>query len=393
MVIDNPYSSSARPLKETYSIARVQDRVLAFFIDLLLFFPLCSLVVSRLVYDFRVKLMLGSETAGAGFILFKIMTVCFLFGALCQALSLYFLNATPGQKIMKIRVISMTDRGQLSFYQCLVRSFLFWSTTVFVLPLVGVLTHPLRKTFADLGSDTLVVSQKGEVAGGPSPDERRFFTQWKTATLAMLIFGFGLSFVSGSNREDDAVGSMLSENADACIADGERAEKVLDEYLAGYFATGVFDECAEPVAEKVLWSSEEGSWRSLAYLMKSIIVTAKDEALVYAGKVCKADAKGEACGLREFLDSEEDDRADLLRARGLSLVSSRVLLLREAVENDQLASALALAKDLRSEEFLRPWLMKQEVRAAWKLNKGGSRTPASEKEDLLGEFKERYEIE
>lgn len=379
-------------------IAPVFDRLLAFFIDFLIFSPIISLIGSAALRDLRIFMLTAPDSVEAE------LTWLFMIGGfsvlaiLLETLFVCFTGSTPGQKFLLLEVRSWPSKGRLTLMQALSRATLWWFSMPLVLPLLGVYTNPWRRAFHDRATDTVVVTRKEVGDPGPLEMEARFFLSWGRMVFLLLLM-VGTAFLSHTHsllrsgyfsRLEALDGGQLCLD----IAENVSAKNRLDRAVASFLTGQVDRECLEKEADYALWKKDSSS-EAFANLAKGLALEDRVMMDAYLGRACELEEKGEACGIVRFLSSEEDGRGDELRRSGLATLSSRVLLLRETIDQGQLLSALGLVKDLRGQEDLSAWLAQQEVRAMWKLKnrRGSQRAPASdETRKLIEDFESRYEL-
>lgn len=191
-------------------------------------------------------------------------------------------------------------------------------------------------------------------------------------------------------REGALQEGVLCAGIDASTSGVHRLDLAIAGFLSGHWER----ECLEREADFSLWRAEKEEM-PFAQLAKGLSFDDDSEASPYFAKACELEPKGEACGMARFMTSSKDHRDRFLREGGLTTLSSRMLLLRESISRNELPAAAGLIKGLRGQEMLTAWLNREEVRTFWKMrdksNKG--RQPASsESQDLLEDFKKRYDL-
>lgn len=394
--------SSPQIHKDEVRIAFVSDRFTAAVLDFLIFSPVVSFCVAGFLKEIKTYLLLDPESFEASiiwclFILASLGLVVFI-----QALFLYFWKATPGQRFMQMKVISYPRRfEELTFAQCLLRSIL-WALSFGLLaaPFLEVIGHPMRRSFHERASDTLVITLKENQDDGPLLLERKFVGSWLRMFFLLVFLVGGLyafkayrlvhqgHFAKAPTREKN----LLCNQVEANVYMGAQR---IDIAIALFLSDEATSECLRKEADFALWNSLE-SEKAWAYLAKGIISDEKMDQERYFSKACEWNKKEEPCHLTKFVAQDEDQNAKEFRRKGLSSVTSRVLLLNDMVEQHSYHSAIVLIKDLQQEKPLRASMEKQYVRSIWALNEQSKATskmrrPASEVSDeLLREFKEKY---
>jgi uncharacterized RDD family membrane protein YckC len=397
------HGESTEPLQ----VAPVSDRFIAFILDFLILSPVVSFSVAGILRNLKTVLILNSDSDEAVIIWALFVVAIVVFSCLLQGFFLYFWQATPGQKFMQLQVLSYPRKSEtdnnLSYAQSVLRPLGWWMGVLLGgVPFLEIVGHPLRRAFHERATDTVVVSLKKETLDLPLPIESRYIssTMW-------IFFGFlflmGMMFMGKSYKSALKVGLMAGKTIDQASCSEVSPEKYhdqkrLDIALALYFAEEVDETCVYTEAQNALWNLE-GEEKALGQLAMAVISNDEKEAKSYNEKVCVESAKSEACAIVSYLASKDANRGAALRNKGLGLVSSRLLLLKNSMEQENYAAAAGLIRELEVETPFRSYLDKNLVRAAWALNaKFGnpknSRNPAStEEKEILQEFKKRYEIE
>lgn len=387
-------------------LAPVTDRFIAFILDFLVLSPVVSFCVAGILRNLKTVLLLNSESEEAVVIwaLFVAGIVCV--SSLVQAFFIYFWQATPGQKFLQLEVVSypqaLSDHRKLTFAQSFLRPMGWWFGFLLMgVPFLEILGHPLRRAFHERVSDTLVLSHKHEPVDLPLAVETRYISS------TLWIF-FGFMFVMGLALMGKAYKAAVLEGLNgkktvsqaycpSIPTDRYQGQKRLDVALAMYLADETDDACVYTEAQKAVWALE-GEDKALGNLAMAVISEDDKEAAAYQDLVCTGSEKSEACAISNYLKSKDKDKGNILRRAGLGLVSSRLLLLKDSMEQKNYASAVGLIKDLETESPLVGFLNKNLVKAAWILNaqatQKNSRVPASaDEKQILQEFKKRYEIE
>lgn len=385
-------------------VASVTDRFLAFILDMLIFSPIVSFAVAGILRKLKTVLILNSEAEEAMVLWGVFVLGILIVSSFLQSLFLYFWQASPGQKFLQLQVVAYPLQGntKLSFGQCLLRSVSWWVGLMFFgIPFLEVLGHPLRRAFHERISDTLVVSLKQEAVDLPMALETQYIrsTLW---TFFGALFFVGAVFLLKSYKQALRGGlvagrALPTASCPALSSEKYSEQKRLDMALALYFAEEVDEACVYAEAQNAVWN-RSGEDKALGQLAMAMISQDEKDAAAYKEKICLESRGSEACAIAEYLKAEAPDRGNVLRRAGLGLVSSRLLLLKDSMELANYASAVGLIQDLEPEEPLQSYLQRNLVRAAWALNEKwhadkGARSPASKSEqDILRDFKKRYDI-
>lgn len=376
------------------------DRFLAAVFDFLIFSPVVSFCVAGFLKQIKTYLLLDPQSAEAGIVWVLFMLSAVGLAVFFQAIFLYFWQATPGQRFLKMKVVSYPHPATaLRFSQCLLRS-AGWVGSVFVfgVPFLDILGHPLRRAFYERASDTLVVTEKREHDDGPLVLESRFVGSWMRMFF-LMVFASGLiyalqtyhlvqigRFAAATEKQKNWMCSQVPEE----VPFGDRA----DQAIAMFMMDQVTADCLDKEADFALWNASQGD-QAWAYLAKGVATDDQELRKQYFAKVCESGKKSETCGIADYL-THEDDGA-VLRRHGLASVTSRVLLLDKVLEQKNDVAAVVLIEDLRKQAPLREALEKRYVRAVWAINENlresrGRQPASSEARDIVHEFKEKYGV-
>lgn len=395
------------PVQAQLPLAPVTDRFIAFILDFLIVSPVVSFGVAGILRNLKTVLLLNSESEEAVVIWALFVAAIVVMSSIVQAFFIYFWQATPGQKFLQLEVVSfpqrLSDQRKLTFAQSFLRPIGWWIGTLLMgVPFLEILGHPLRRAFHERLSDTLVISHKQEPVDLPLAVETRYISS------TLWIF-FGFMFVLGVTLMGKAYKAAVLEGlagkktfsqafCPSIPTEKYQGQKRLDVALALYFADEVDDTCVYNEAQKAVWTLENED-KALGDLAMAVITEDEKDSTSYLNRVCGDSAQSEACAISKYLkDKGNKNRGEVLREAGLALVSSRLLLLKDTMEEENYASAVGLIKELEIETPLQNFLNKKLVKAAWMLNaqavKKGSRVPASaDEKELLQEFKKRFDIE
>lgn len=383
------------PVSGPWPIASVSDRILAFLIDFLVFTPVFSLITAGLLKQMRTAVTLRPDSPESWYLGISLFGSWFLLLVLTESFFVYFWKATPGQKFMQIEVCSIEPAGSLDLLQAVGRSFIHWGSFLLLAPIFAVYVHPLRRGVHDRAFETILLTRKREGDPGPLMIERNFFASWSRLFIFFMVLGLvmvSLRLRSGweslSILEHQPKTSLCAD-VDVAWKGQERLDRAMGLFIAGEISAS----CLEREADSVLWR-QQGSLKAAAELAKGILNPEDEVSQAYLDRVCISADGGEICAIANFLKSKDPRRGDLLRQKGLSMLTARLLLVREAVDKDQFASAAALISDLRQEALFDVYLDREEVRNVWKIQKQlSSRSPASsDLKEILQSFRERYEL-
>lgn len=431
-------------------IASPGDRLLACFLDFLILGPFVGLFTAVYLRDLRSYVYYETEGTEAVVTLILMAFVGILVISLTQSLFLALTGATPGQRFLYLRVVGYAPfaGNPITFSQAFARSLSWWFGAIFLfVPLLEILSHPLRRTFYDRISDTIVVCLK-KTNSRPHPNETHLIVSW----LQMFGIGFlGVFAMYLHNLEERTLqghwafvkaqkGGMTCEAIDPELRD---IPKRLDQALSMYWIAKAAGQqtsddgenhlvkaktCLEKEADFALWQRQK-TFHPLAYLAKSILNekgaaklsntqasntqtsnTQKIEEWPYENLIC-VNQTSEECALNHYFQNRTSGSEELLRKSGLRYNVSRVLLMQESIKQKNYTSALVLMEDLLANPEISPHVSNSYIRLIWQIQthlsadsarqKSNSvdREPASDESNLeqlkaaVLSFKEKYQIE
>lgn len=384
------------------AIAPLADRFVALVLDFLIFSPVVSLFVSGLIRDTKTFYLLdnfsheGAVAAGlvVGMVLFLII--------LLQTVFLYFWQATPGQIFLQLRVVSYPHgQTRLSINQCVLRS-IMWCLGfgLLAVPFLEVASHPLRRSFHDRASDTMVVTLKTAPDEGPHPLESRFISSWmRMSFLFLLLFGVVGFFKVYHQLKVGTYSDNLAAVVQGCkeIKESDLSGLPrLDVAVSLYLLNEISAECLEKEADVSLWGDPVNS-QGFAYLAK-FITTDGEEQEAYYKKVC-TESESSACAIASYM--RENGTKESLSLADEKLSTTKILLADEMFNSQKFSSSLKMIEELQRNPSLNSALEKRYVRAVWALNESARKTPlqkqgrvpaSAEDDSWLESFKERYEV-
>lgn len=399
---------SSQPRKSLESspwyLPTVADRVLAFVIDAFLFVPVVLLLTAGQLRDVKDYTLQNEDSPEATIVWLLLVFSILGFSIFLQSLFTYFWAASPGQKILNLQVVSLTPEKdpRITFPQAVLRSIFWWvSSLSFGIPFLEVLSHPQRRCFHDKASDTLLVSRVPTHDDGPSRMERQFVASWlRMVFLGIIVFG-SLYFMKIQQSVKKGLFSReeMEQRGDLCRADISKDISVaqrLDILLSMHLLEESDGECLERESEMALWSKDLQD-KPAAYLVKVALQKDREKKQEYQGYLCEKFGKSEECELARFMTeaTPRENSVKKLKLKGMSLVTSRTLILQDSLKNKNLISAAAIIEDLMRDKSLQPYLQKLYVRMAWQMRDGekAARTPANaETQEILKIFRKRYEI-
>jgi uncharacterized RDD family membrane protein YckC len=401
----NPQSAD---VNKNFILASVPDRFLAFVIDAFLLVPVIGLFSAGQLREIK-EYSLQRDDSPESFIVTILFVLTILFVSIfLQSVFTFFWQATPGQKILNLKVVSLhydskhRSVGALTFPQALLRSFLWWASVALAgLPFFETFSHNHRRCLHDRASDTLLVSlvQNGEA--GPSRAEKQFVSNWMRMAFMGTVLFLGLYFMkvhqlvkSGFfTREELGDKGLLCE---ADISSKTGFSQRLDLLLSMQILEKGDEDCLDMESDLALWNKDSQD-KAIGYLVKVYLTTDKDRKKEYQRYICETYPEGEECRAATYMINKEEMPADEFKSKGLHLASSKVLLLKEVLAEKNFVSAAALMNDLLEIDSLQPYLQKTYVKMVWQIKDeqlaSSKRSPASnELQEVISDFKKRFEI-
>lgn len=346
-------------------ISPVPDRLLAAFVDFVLFSPIISLILFQPFKD--VERLFYTGPGSTEFLVFILISgvLVFLVTALLQAVCLSQWGATPGKWISKLRVVDIHHPHQkIRLQQAFLRS-LVWNLEMMflMLPFLEVISHPFRRPIHDRVADTMVVTTKSEGDRGPHILETHFIRQ---VLMVFCLVAFAWTFVYTSHfyklaqeglfkREELEEQSYLCDlNLDEEKGSIDRIDSAIAMYLAGQLN----DECLANEADFIFWSQHKESM-AWAYLAKSVILKFDlKKSKEYQIATCAAPESAEVCELsKSFLEGEVPKNSEFKTAQ--------VLRFQEYFENNELQKAQAELESLAKFSEMQSYVQKKRVMLFW----------------------------
>lgn len=160
----------AVPVLSSKNLAAPIDRLAALMADAVLLVPLISLMTSRFRRHLDLSQLLQDGRGLMSSYIFIVLSA-FITVILYQTFFLHRMGATPGKKILGLKVVPLWG-GHLTLRQSFLRSFVWIGSFFgFMLPFLGVLSNSKRRPWHDRIADTEVVAVESKFAVG-APDTR-----------------------------------------------------------------------------------------------------------------------------------------------------------------------------------------------------------------------------
>jgi uncharacterized RDD family membrane protein YckC len=377
----------------------VQDRVIAALIDFSLLIPTLGFLLSPLTLEMK-RMMNEGPSLDLNVLLFHAVFECFLTTVFLQSLWLYVNCATPGMRVLKMKLVSYSplqskqEFQSLTYLQCLARS-LISALQIFLLgiPFLEILRHPLRQALHDRAAETLVVTEKqSETLDAVELEKESRVLQSEFARSALVlgslaaliwlsVFGFS-SFqrvargdlkrhaLENSNKLCEAV-KLVHKNAA-----GDSISSRVDVALALYLAGEQSEDCVHKETDFAFSTNNihEQSW---AYFAEGVMRNFDSKrAMLYFNQSCEVDAGSVPCRLGQVYFADKGLRqTEILRPNSSW---TRLVLLTEELQRNGKFQTLAeeLPKFAFEREFA-DYLQSTWVKVFWS---------QGEKEKALGAY-------
>ncbi len=379
------------PAPPRAALAAPLDRLAAFMADFVLLVPLISLLVAPFRRRFEIAILLGdadAKVAALGSI--ALGAVVGLVGY--QTLFVNLWAATPGKRLLGLRVVSVWTGARPSVSHSFLRSVTWCASLFFLLiPWVAVLSNRRRRPWHDRIADTEVVAvDPARGVGEPDPREAAVASSLRAAGVFALC-GFATSVLmnapeTGERRAAKAAAGnpflcgQVTETHEEWLGREGTAPPRLDVALALFGADAVSERCLELEADYALWN---GMASPAAYLAKALSRADDAENYVdYARKACDKGPREPACRLARLLASGGDrDRApaaagslgpleidELLPSlEGVAPAYLRVYAVRELVRGNRFQEALSAIEGGSPHRKLGYFFARHRAQALWGL--------------------------
>lgn len=382
-------SEKANSATNELYIASPTVRFAAFVIDYyIIVWPLLLLVVSPLVHAMKVSMMLGHESESyESFILTCILG--WLFILFYQAAFVAFASATPGMKIMKIKVVQVWDQSQKPYFLSAFVRAVYWSLSFALLglPFLAVLSDPKRRAWHDRMMNTIVLTSHSRFASlRPTLQERTY-----SRVIVWLFVGLFSAALSSAIYYEIKRGPLrtkiekrsITESSSDCgaleaayeswpLENGEEASR-LSVAMALFAASQLDKSCLEQEARNPFLSEKD---LSLSYLAKSFIYSENQELSdLYLEQVCStSNEKNDECTIAEVIDAMSTEKFSVVDQKFSELqknsrVYSKIWALRQYTKEERYEEAEEFLEALPDENALSPFSMPLRVKVLWGLKK------------------------
>lgn len=377
-----------------YPLASPLDRLSAFVLDFLIFYPVVSFLLAGLSQQIK-RIFLSSPNSAEGLTAFILIFVAAsMIIVLLQTLFLLTLRATPGMLFLQLRVRDFhSSDAPLNFYQSFLRS-MGWVVSAWFCgaPFLEVLGHPLRRHIADRVSDTLVITLKKNYDRGPAYQTTALIQSCMKFILVFSLFNGMLIYTSSYKKfvATSRADSQTTDIASSCMdVDTDSKFSTLDRAVTLYLIDGLSSDCLNYEADVVLWGNKLEN-NALAYFAK-YLTSAKEERAKYSEKIC-ADGNQVVCEMVKYIESPT--KAPDLIAESEEWASLWYLRSEQAYSQGKFLVSLEGLQKLMVEKDFERSLDRKYARGIWALqnNSVEGRQPASDVKSMVDEFKERFDI-
>lgn len=377
------------PSFEKRFAALPQQRMIASFIDILIFYPLIYLCTSPLIRLIQHDFFFGSEVSHA----FGMVTAFFI-GNLLLLFLLTFVNLafaqTPGQKILKLRVRSFYHQP-LTLLQAFQRS-LGWMVGVYCagIPFFEILTHPQRFTFYDRMSETFVESKDPRFQAYGPMDFEVLFGRWVLLSAFLFVCLYGAIFwniwIQTQKKEAALAGYVSGELCETLTAELIDREKRLELALLLAYVNPQHVDCLNKEVSG-FWFKAQGNSDLVS---RDKVNSPQDQmtlhhflrfpSLSLADYVSICQEDNQICLLLRYLDNERSgkkvsdfekkDIIDQLRHFGQRHLLTNWIIFNEDLKAKNFLAAESRLTDLQMEvggevPELIPLFEKKQVQLAW----------------------------
>jgi uncharacterized RDD family membrane protein YckC len=281
-------------------MATPTNRLAAFVLDLILIVPVVKLLQSpmkRGMLDSSLMRDLDHYNHYQNMSLLVFITVFCLY----HTLMIYWKNQTFGKMFFAIKVLPLS--GRHSWFLLIIRSLtLLVSLVPFAIPLITLFHHPMRRSFHDRVSDTIVVSLK-EGALLPTAREKYFsifvYSFVGTFMTTMFVIYFFMS-PSKSLRSTD-----ISELE--CLNKARVNSSDLAKVIESFLLQEVTESCLYDVARSHLWAGKNKELAQLAMAMS--LKDKKEESDAYLNNICEESPEHRICLFSQWIKGVIEDQS------------------------------------------------------------------------------------
>lgn len=362
------------------------DRLGAFSLDVVISYSFSGLLASPFQKQFAEAQVIGSmgELVIYASMIFATHLLTFFF---YQSLSMSFFKQSIGQRLFKVRVVSLFDGKTLDFTKSAKRTLFLMIEIPFLIPFAGIFNDPFRRILHEKMSDSITLTDSDRYTLPPSPQEKSFI-KGLLLPAYLWMFAVAISLMSTGAQmllEEDGWLSELNSSIPHCEqvlnamktwpdADNSMENKRLMVALSLYSSKQIDKECLLSEADAAFLSKKDLEY---AYLAKAFalegVVELSDE---YLEKVCEEDHQEEACLFTKLVNYWADSDwehankiVDGLIPGGSSFI--RNYAIEHYMGRKSYDKAYSLIEMQSDNPHLRNFLSKYRSRALWNLGREG----------------------
>lgn len=374
----------------------------------ILLWPFISLFVSPFLRSTKEYLLVGDEGGSeAAMILAWLLGACFVL--LYQSFFLSFYGATPGKKIMGLKVVRIWDGEERPTFMAAFGRSLFWMGSWIFLgfPFLAILSDSRRRSFHDRAVDTIVLSSRRSLAS-PPPGLRDIVVVRSLIwcfTFVVLSGLFAVGFYEFKRSEKSPAEALGLKTKEECKVVAEAYEAWPDEngttasrlsVAMSLFAAGQLErECLEAEARNPFLTEDEAS---LAYLAKSFVHADNQELSdLYLEQVCSDDRKSDDCVIAEVIEAMSADDFEAVDKKFGELgqegrVYSKIWALRQYLREERFEDANEFIDGMPDNKWLADFSVPARIKVLWGMKKREeSRAAAATAFDALGK-EEKFDL-
>lgn len=372
-------------------LASPVDRLAAVVADFLLFSPIVAVAVAPFRRSAIEADLLGNKDAllhSYYAAAFTALLALILFRTVSHAV----FGATPGQRFMRLRVVSVWTLAKPRPMEAFIRACLWCIDCALVAPLAALYGNEKRRPLHDRAADTVVIStdSKRRSGGAASLAEMSMAGGFQAAVLTFLSISICTQVLKPVSSVDAQLVSGLEADGKLCKEVGEahsewaKGPSRLQVALTLYAAKAIDNSCLGQEADFSLWTDAE---KSVGYLAKAL-TEEPEKKEVYFQKACP-EGKSDVCRTIAFLRASEtvneiedptnpEQKASKVEAENELAALSAVLdeespsylkvwVVNRLMNSNQYADAIALLDQITPQNKLGPYLNRERAKALWQL--------------------------
>lgn len=365
------------------------DRLAAVVADFLLFSPVIAVLIAPFrKYAVQAELIgnkTGQAQAAIGAVFIALASLVVL-RTICHA----FLGATPGQRAMKLEVVSVWTGEYPKASEAFLRALLWCFDLICLAPLAAVYGDERRRPLHDRAADTVVITlNTARSAGVPTLPEMSIASGVQAAVLTVSVLILSARLLQPFGNDSTAVAAALEAEGKLCkdvgaaLKEAPTSQTRLQTAMALFAAELLDKTCLEKEADLALWTE---TTTGEAYIAKAL-TTEGELRGKYLEKVCPRDQRNSAlCGVIAFIeasdkmdfedDGTEESKIERTNAEtDLELMATaidsttpvymKIWAVTYSLSVHQYARAQSLLNDIPAQSALGPFLARERTRAFW----------------------------